>query len=200
MELACGQFDLRIEPKETIGLVGPTRRHRARRVFFPRSGFSAGTIGILFRAQYRPLRKLAPRGVQSPGTSISEDRGARKQACTDLDSTRSRLVQLSGLGGLHRRARIHDEALVPGACRPRPHTGHRHLTLLGEARRPLTRDVLVNGNSSTSGPSRTPSRSNSRPNALGYESVELRTRPESRTCAGPRNLAARTPCSSRQNA
>jgi hypothetical protein len=25
LELTCGQFDLRIEPKETIGLVGPTR-------------------------------------------------------------------------------------------------------------------------------------------------------------------------------
>jgi hypothetical protein len=47
MELACGQFNLRIEPKETIGLVGPTRRHRAKRVFFLRSCFSAGTIGIL---------------------------------------------------------------------------------------------------------------------------------------------------------
>jgi hypothetical protein len=48
MELACGQFNLRIEPKETIGLVGPTSRHRAKRVFFLRSGFSAGVLGILF--------------------------------------------------------------------------------------------------------------------------------------------------------
>jgi hypothetical protein len=47
LELTCGQFNLRIEPKETIGLVGHTRRHRAKRVFFLRSGFSAGTIGIL---------------------------------------------------------------------------------------------------------------------------------------------------------
>ena len=39
-----------------------------------------------------------------------------------------RLVQLSSLGGLHRHARIHDEALVSGVRRPRPHTGHRHLT------------------------------------------------------------------------
>jgi hypothetical protein len=48
LELTCGQFDLRIEPKETIGLVGPTRRHRAKRVFFLHSGFSAGVLGILF--------------------------------------------------------------------------------------------------------------------------------------------------------
>ena len=48
LELTCGQFNLRIEPKETIGLVGPTSRHRAKRVFFLRSGFSAGVLGILF--------------------------------------------------------------------------------------------------------------------------------------------------------
>jgi hypothetical protein len=31
LELTCGQFDLRIEPKETILLVGPTRRHGVKK-------------------------------------------------------------------------------------------------------------------------------------------------------------------------
>jgi hypothetical protein len=46
LERTCGQFNLRIEPKETIGLVGPTRRHRVKRVFLLRAGF--GAIGLLF--------------------------------------------------------------------------------------------------------------------------------------------------------
>jgi hypothetical protein len=48
LERTCGQFNLRIEPKETIGLVGPTRRHRVKRVFLLHAGFGAGAIGLLF--------------------------------------------------------------------------------------------------------------------------------------------------------
>jgi hypothetical protein len=48
MELACGQFDLRIEPKETIGMVGPTPWHRVKRVFLLHAGFHAGAIGLPF--------------------------------------------------------------------------------------------------------------------------------------------------------
>ncbi len=48
LERTCGQFNLHIEPKETIGLVGPTRRHRVKRVFLLHAGFSASAIGILF--------------------------------------------------------------------------------------------------------------------------------------------------------
>jgi hypothetical protein len=46
LERTCGQFNLRIEPKETIGLLGPTRRHNVKRVFILHAGLSA--IGILF--------------------------------------------------------------------------------------------------------------------------------------------------------
>lgn len=48
LERTCGQFNLRIEPKETIGLVGPTRRHRVKRVFLLRAELRAGAIGLLF--------------------------------------------------------------------------------------------------------------------------------------------------------
>ncbi len=41
------------------------------------------------------------------------------------------IVPLSSLDGLQRHARIHDEALVSRVRRPRPHTGHRHLTATG---------------------------------------------------------------------
>ena len=47
LEFACGQFNLRIEPKETIGLVDTTGRHRVKRVFFLRAGFGAGVLGVL---------------------------------------------------------------------------------------------------------------------------------------------------------
>jgi len=48
LKLTCGQFDLRIEPKETIGLIGPTRRHKVKRVFLLHAGFGTGAVGILF--------------------------------------------------------------------------------------------------------------------------------------------------------
>jgi len=79
LELTCGQFNLRIEPKETIGLVGPTSRHRAKRVFFLRSGFSAGVLGILFLDPPAEWSLLLPDNGATPAP-----RPARRGFLTNL--------------------------------------------------------------------------------------------------------------------
>lgn len=66
LERTCGQFDLRIEPKETIGLVGPTRRHRVKRVFLLHAGFRAGAIGLLFLDPPAEWSLLLPDDGASP--------------------------------------------------------------------------------------------------------------------------------------
>jgi len=48
----------------------------------------------------------------------------QKQARVRRGRGRLRLVHLSSLGGPHRHARIHDEALVSGVRRRRPLTWH----------------------------------------------------------------------------
>jgi hypothetical protein len=59
----------------------------------------------------------------------------RKRSSPDPQSTRSDVVHLSRLGGPHRHARIHDEALVSGVRRRRRLTGHLLLSVTPPAPR-----------------------------------------------------------------
>jgi len=78
LDLTCAQFDLRIEPKETIGLVGPTRRHRVKRVFLLHTRFSA-SIGLLFLDPPAEWSLLLPDDGATPAPSP-----ARRSFLTNL--------------------------------------------------------------------------------------------------------------------
>lgn len=74
LERTCGQFNLRIEPKESIGLLGPTPRHRVKRVFLLRAGFHAGAIGLLFLDPPAEWSLLLPDDGATPPPSLPSRR------------------------------------------------------------------------------------------------------------------------------
>src|SRR2546423_11642748 len=64
-----------------------------------------------------------------------ECRVSRIAIASGAAEIRPLIVHLSSLGGPHRHARIHDEALVSGVRRRRPLTGHLLLTVTPPAPR-----------------------------------------------------------------
>jgi hypothetical protein len=70
--------------------------------------------------------------IETVGT---DEKQASERTSGCADATRSLFVLSSSLGGPHRHARIHDEALVSGIRRRRPLTGHLLLTVTPPAPR-----------------------------------------------------------------